>query len=353
MREMQAARLYKAGEPLKVELVAIPVPAANEILVQVEACGLCGTDIHLAVDGDIPVQKSPITLGHEAAGVVVEVAPGVTEIAVGDRVALFPSATCGRCKKCMAGRESLCEASKVYGMLRDGALAQYVTAPVWSVVKIPEGVSFEEAAIITDGVSTPFHALRLRGDLKAGESVAVIGCGGLGTHAILLARMMGAGFIVAIDTQEAARNRALELGADLAIDPSGEVEPRKLLRQHLGGGVDLALEFVGRSVSVNTALSVLDTGGRVVIVGVGMDAPQLPPLIRFVGKEHSVIGSFGMDKRDIEDLLTLVARGRLDLSRSISATFPLTGINEALERLASRNTDVVRLLVKPNLTTTD
>ena len=351
MTNMQAARLYQAGEPLKIEALPIPVPVANEILVQVEACGLCGTDIHLAVDGDIPVQKSPITLGHEAAGVVAKVAEGVTEFAVGDRVALFPSATCGRGRKCLTGRESLCESSKVYGMVRDGALAEYVTAPVWSAVSIPDGVSFEEAAIVTDGVSTPFHALRSRGELKAGESVAVIGCGGLGTHAILLAKMMGAGFIVAIDTQQAARDRALELGANLAIDPAGETEPRKLIRQQLGGGVDIALEFVGLSSAVNTGFSVLDTGGRLVIVGVGMDAPQLPPLIRFVGKEHSVIGSFGMDKRDIEDLLKLIARGRLDLSGSISATYPLADINKALERLASRNTDVVRLVVNPRVLT--
>ncbi len=347
MNEMNAARLYKAGEPLKVESIPTPVPGANEVLVKVEACGLCGTDIHLAVDGDIPVQASPITLGHEAAGTIVESGEAVAGYAIGDRVALFPSATCGQCRYCMSGRESLCESAKVYGMVRDGSLAEYVTAPVWSIVPIPDEVSFDEAAIVTDGVSTPFHALRSRGALRTGESVAVVGCGGLGTHAILLARMMGAGFIVAIDTQEAARSRALELGADLAVDPAGEVEPRKVIRQHLGGGVDLSLEFVGRAVSVNTAVSVLETGGRAVVVGVGMETPQLPPLVRFVGRENSVIGSFGMDKSDIEDLLTLIARGRLDLSRSISARYPLSEINQALERLSSQNTDVVRLVVNP------
>lgn len=133
----------------------------------------------------------------------------------------------------------------------------------------------------------------------------------------------------------------------MAINPSGELDARKIIRQHLGSGVDIALEFVGRAQTVNTAISVLDTGGRAVIVGVGMESPQLPPLVRFVGREHSVIGSFGMDKRDIEDLLTLIARKRLDLSRSISARYPLSEINDALGRLASRNTDVVRLVVNP------
>jgi D-arabinose 1-dehydrogenase-like Zn-dependent alcohol dehydrogenase len=347
MSQMRAARLYKAGEPLKIESISVPVPGINEILVKVEACGLCGTDIHLAVAGDIPVQRSPITLGHEAAGVVAELGQDVHEYAVGDRVALFPSATCGRCRYCMAGRESLCESARVYGMVRDGALAEFVTAPIWSVVRVPDEVSFEQAAIVTDGVSTPFHALRSRGALQAGESVAVVGCGGLGSHAILLARMMGAGFIAAIDTQQAARTRALELGADLSIDPAGEIDARKLIQQHLGTGVDLSLEFVGRAHTVDTAISVLGTGGRAVVVGVGMESPQLPPLVRFVGREYAVIGSFGMDKRDIKDLLNLIAGNRLDLSRSISARYPLAGINEALQRLASQKTDVVRLVVNP------
>lgn len=346
-KEMRAARLYKAGDPLVVECVPIPEPEAHEVLVEVAACGLCGTDIHLAVEGDIPVSRTPITLGHEAAGVIAALGAAVTEFAVGQRVALFPSAICGVCRFCRAGRESLCEASKVYGMSRDGALAQYVAAPVFGVVPIPDALPFAQAAIVTDGVATPFHALRTRGALKVGEAVAVVGCGGLGAHAIMLARIMGAGFIVAIDVQSEARERALDLGADLAIDPQTEPNVGKAIRQHIGRGVDLALEFVGRAESVETALRMLDTGGRAVVVGVGSARPQLPPLVSFVGREFSVIGSFGMDKRDIVDLLALIARGRLDLSRSVSQIYPLADINKALDRLASKDTGVVRLVVEP------
>lgn len=347
MKEMKAARLHAPGEPMTIESVPVPSPEPTDVLIEVEACGLCGTDIHLAVDGDIPVEHTPITLGHEAAGVVAGVGEAVEGYGAGDRVALFPSATCGHCRFCMAGRESLCEGSKVYGMSRDGSLAQYVVAPSWSLIPIPESVPLEIAAIITDGVSTPFHALRSRGALRAGETVAVVGCGGLGTHAILLARMMGAGFIIAIDTQPQARDRALELGADLAIDPAGDPRIGRVVRKQLGRGVDLALEFVGRAETVSIALSVLDTGGRAVIVGVGMARPELPPLVSFVGREQSISGSFGMDKRDIEDLFALVAGGRLNLDRSISGRYPLAGINDALARLASKDTDVVRVVVNP------
>lgn len=347
MNTMRAARLHAPGKPLTIETVPIPNPEPWEVLVAVEACGLCGTDIHLAVDGDIPVERTPVTLGHEAAGVVAAMGSTVSGFSVGDRVALFPSATCGACRFCQAGRESLCENAKVYGMARDGSLAEFVVAPSWSLIPIPEAVPFDIAAIITDGVSTPYHALRSRGALTAGESVAVVGCGGLGTHAVILARMMGAGFIVAIDTQEPARQRALELGADLAIDPAAEPRIDRAIRASLGHGVDLALEFVGRAETVALALGALDTGGRAVVVGVGMDRPVLPPLVRFVGREHSLSGSFGMDKKDIEDLFALVASGSLNLERSISRRYPLAGINEALATLAGRETDVVRLVVNP------
>lgn len=347
MATMKAARLIRAGEPLSIEEIPVPVPADDEVLVKVAACGLCGTDIHLAVVGDIPVTRTPITLGHEGAGEIAAVGPSVKNFKLGDRVALLPAACCGVCRFCRVGRESLCETSSVYGMARDGALAQYIAAPARSVLPLPDGIPLDIAAIVTDGVSTPFHALRSRGRLTVGETVAVVGCGGLGTHAIILARLMGASLIVAIDPDEAARKRATELGADLAIDPKAG-DPAKALRSRLGRrGVDLSLEFVGHPETVETAVRLLDKAGRAVVVGVGMGKPTLPPLISFVGMEQAVIGSFGMDRRDIEDLFALIATGHLDLGRSVSARYPLAKVNDALARLASKDQGVVRLVVEP------
>lgn len=347
MAEMMAARLIKPGEPLSIESIPVPEPRPDEVLIRVAACGLCGTDIHLAVDGDIPVEHMPITLGHEAAGTVVGVGGDVTEYSEGDRVAMFPSAYCGECEYCRAGCHSLCENSRVYGMARDGALANYVTAPARSVIPIPDGVPFDIAAIITDGVSTPLHALRSRGRLLEGETVAVVGCGGLGTHAVMLAKLMGAGAIVAVDTQPAARDRALALGADLALDPM-DAGAIKTMRGHLGRrGVDLALEFVGRAKSAEMAIRLLGKCGRAVLVGVGMERPSLPPMIAFAGNELSVIGSFGMDRADIEDLLTMVSQGKLDLSGSVSARYSLADANDALQHLARKETGTVRVVVEP------
>lgn len=345
--QMLAARLYQAGHPLRLEHMPVPEPGAGELLVRVSACGLCGTDLHLAVDGDLPVERTPVTLGHEAAGVVVAVGTGAAGFDAGDRVALFPAATCGMCRFCAVGRESLCERGNVYGMGCDGALAEYVVAPARAVIPLPEAIPFDVGAVVTDGVATPFHALRRRGRLQAGETIAVIGCGGLGTHAILLARMMGAACVVAVDPQPQARERARELGADLVLD-AADPQAVKRLRAELGRpGVDLAIELVGRRDSAELALRLLDVGGRAVLVGVGAERPVLPPLVAFVGREQSVLGSFGMDRADIVDLFALVAGGRLDLSRSVSARYPLAEVNEALQALARKDTAVVRLVVEP------
>ncbi len=240
-----------------------------------------------------------------------------------------------------------CEVSQVYGMARDGALAEYVAVPARSVMALPDGVPFDVGAIVTDGVATPFHALRSRGQLRAGETVGVFGCGGLGTHAVILARMMGAARIIAVDVNAAARDRAVAAGADLSLDPA-EGDVAKKIRRYLGGrGLDLALEFVGRPDTVELAVRSLGKGGRAVIAGVGPGRPSLPPLMAFVGREQAVLGSFGMDRADITDLYDLIAGGRLDLSASVSARYPLARANDALQHLAGKDGAVVRIVVEP------
>ncbi len=345
MTGMRAARLYTPGEPLVVEQVERPTAGPGEVVIDVRACGLCGTDLHLAVAGDVPVAHTPITLGHEAAGVVAEIGAGVDSVQIGDRVVLFPAASCGACPWCLCGRESLCDRSTVYGMARDGALADSVLVPARSVIPLPDGVSFDVGAIITDGVATPFHALRSRAQLRPGETVAIFGCGGLGTQAVLLARLMGAAQVIAVDIDAAARARALELGADVALDPMTDDVPAAI-RKRLGGrGADVSLECVGLPDTVGLALRSVGKGGRTVLVGVGPGRASLPSLLAFVGREQSVVGSFGMDRADIVDLLALVAAGRLDLSGSISARYPLAEAPAALAHLARGG--VARIVVTP------
>lgn len=345
MSTMTAARLVRAGDPLVLESVPVPQPAPGEILVAVRACGLCGTDLHLAVEGDLVPSHVPITLGHEPAGVVAD-ANGDPLLRVGERVGLLPAASCGACRWCLAGREALCDAAEVYGMQRDGALADYIAVPAHSVVRLPEEVPFDVGAIATDAVATPLHALRCRGRLDAGETVGVFGCGGIGTHAILLARALGAGRIVAVDAEPAALARAQRLGADAVVD-AREDDVAREVRARSGGGLDLALECVGRPETVELAVRSLARGGRAVLVGVGPGRPLLPALHAFVGREQSLLASYGAHRADLEEVYALVAAGRLDLSASISLRYPLVQADAALQRLARREGDVVRIVVEP------
>ncbi len=346
-RIMRAARLHTPRQPLRIEEVPTPEPGAGEVLVQIDAAGICGTDLHFALEGALPVAALPLTLGHEAAGRVAAVGPGVRGLSEGKRVCCYPQWSCGRCRYCAAGREPLCLQAKTFGMTIDGAFAEYLVCPERALITLPDGVPFEIGAIVTDAVASPFHALRTRGDLRAGETVAVFGCGGLGYHAVKLARLMGASRIIAVDVSEGALKQARQAGADQVVSAAQEDAGKAIRALTDGVGVDLALEFVGRPETVRQTVKVLGRGGRAVVVGVGPGQPELPPLVSFVGKENALIASFGMDRRDMEDVLELIASGRLDLSDSVTARLPLSGINEGLRRLRQKEGDPIRIVIEP------
>jgi 2-desacetyl-2-hydroxyethyl bacteriochlorophyllide A dehydrogenase len=346
-RLMRAARLYAPQQPLRIEEAPMPEPGPGEVLVQIVAAGICGTDLHFAVEGALPVATLPLTLGHEAAGRVAVVGPGVRGWKEGDRVCCYPQCSCGLCRYCLAGREPLCLNAKTFGMTIDGAFAEYLVCPERALIKLPDSIPFEIGAIVTDAVASPFHALRTRGGLRAGETVAVFGCGGLGYHAVKLAHLMGASQIIAVDVSDGALEHARRAGADHTVNAAREDAVKTIRALTEGVGVDLALEFVGRPETVNQSVKVLGRGGRAVVVGVGPEPPQLPPLISFVGKENALIASFGMDRRDTEDVLALVAADRLDLLDSVTARLPLSQINEGLRRLKEKEGDPIRIVIEP------
>ena len=186
---MRAARFHAPGKPLTVEDITVLPPGTGEVRVEVKGCGICGTDLHIALEGSIQLPKTPITLGHEAAGVVAEVGPGVSGWVTGDRVAIFPNVACGSCYPCREGREVLCLNAQVLGINRDGAFADSVTLPATCLLPLPEAVPFTVGAIVADAVSTAYRAVVGRGALRSGERVAVFGCGGLGIHGIKIARL--------------------------------------------------------------------------------------------------------------------------------------------------------------------
>ena len=341
---MLAARFYAPGESLRVEEVPMPSAGPGQVLVRVTACGICGSDVHF-VEGRALVAATPITLGHEPAGVVVQTGAGVADVAPGQRVIVRPGVGCGRCHACSSGRDSLCERTHVLGMHVDGGLAECLAVSASSIIPVPDAVPMEQAAIISDAVATPYHALVERGALRAGESVAVFGCGGLGAHAVQLARLAGAATVIAIDVRPAALERARRAGADLLIN-AVEERPSRRIRE-LVGGVDLALECVGRADTIGEAVKSLRRGGRAVVVGMGADAIQLPPPNVFTWSEHALIGSFGSSAEHVRRLLGMTASGRLDLSASVTAVLPLSDVNAGLDMLRALGGDAGRVVVQP------
>lgn len=355
---MKAARFYKAGESLRVEDITIPKLGPGEVLVEVRAAGVCGTDLHIALEGTIPTARTPITLGHEGAGVITALGTpltppdaggreGVTEWQAGDRVCFLPHVPCGECWYCTEGREALCPRTQIFGLHRDGTFAEAILVPARCLVALPEAISLELGAILTDAVSTAYHAVAVRGAVQRGESVVVIGCGGVGHHAILFARHLGAGQIIAVDMAEGALRRARKAGADATVNAQEDDVAQQVRTLTDGLGADLAVECVGRAETVTTALKSLRRGGRAVVVGVGPARVTLPPLQAFVGMDLALLGSMGFDRADLEAVIGMVAKGELDLAGSVSEMVPLAEINQAMQHVAERQGDSVRLVVVP------
>jgi propanol-preferring alcohol dehydrogenase len=344
---MRAARFYAAKEPLRIEEVEAQPPGDGDVQVAVEACGICGTDLHVAIEGTIQLPKTPIVLGHEAAGVVAAVGAGVTRWKAGDRVTIFPNVACGRCSACRRGREVLCPQAQVLGINREGAFAESITLPASCLLPLPAAVSFPVGAIVADAVSTAYRAVAHRGALQRGESVAVFGCGGLGVHGIKLAKLLGAGEIIGVDVARGALRRAEEAGATHVVDASGGDAAKQIRGLTAGEGVDLAVEFVGLKASVTEAMRSLRRGGRAVIAGVGGDRVELPPLRSFVGGELAVLASMGFDREEVETVIRWVAEGTLDLSSSVTDLIPLDAINDGFRRAFTKEGDPIRIVVRP------
>lgn len=342
---MRAARFLGPGQPLRIEEMPVPEPGPHEVVVRVEACGICLSDVHL-LEGTLPGTVLPVTPGHEAAGTVARVGDLVRGWSEGERAVMAGGRPCLSCARCRTGRLEECLALEVMGFAYDGAWATHVVVPFFALSPLPDGVPVEQAAILADAVSTPYAALAETGGLRPGESVGLWGIGGLGTHAVQLARLLGAGLVVAVDPLESARERATSLGADLALDPSGELSGP--IREATDGlGLDLALDLVGSNAILTQAVSELGRGGRLVSVGMTLEPIALGPGAIFNFRQTSLLGHLGYGKRHLDELVRMLATGRLDLSGSISGEVPLDRVEEGVVQLRDKVGDPVRVLVRP------
>lgn len=342
---MLAARFH-AAHGLRLEDVPTPEPGPTDVLVRVRACGICLSDVHL-IDGSLPPVADPVIPGHEAMGEVAATGGQVTGWQPGDVVSLMGGKACGDCERCRRGRPEDCLAPQVMGFHYDGAWAEYVAVPSTALIPVPPGLEDEQVAILADAVATPFAALVERAAVRPGESVGLWGIGGLGTHAVQIARhLLGAGLVIAIDPLESARARALGAGADVVIDPTvGDVVGE--VWASTGRGLDVAVDLVGANAVLQQADRCLSRGGRLVSVGMSAEPMSLGPNVLFNVMSHAVLGHLGYERAHLETLVQLLSRGRLDLRGSVTEVLPLTDIAEGVRRLEHKLGDPVRLVVRP------
>lgn len=343
---MQAAVFEVETGELRFEDVPVPEPGPNEVRVKVAACGVCLSDVHL-IDGSMAGSLPRIIPGHEAAGVIDALGSQVPGWQVGQRVVMTGGRPCGRCGPCIRGRSEECRAFEIMGFGFNGAWAEYVVVPYRSLCEVPDEIPLEQAAILADAVSTPYAALADRAQLRAGESIGLWGIGGLGTHAVQLARLLGAAPVIALDPLPSARERALAVGADIALDPLSPDLRKQILELTDGAGLDVAVDLVGANAVLAQGLKCLGRFGRLVMVGLSQEPVKLGPGVLMGVQSQSLLGHLGYHKHHLDELVGLVARGRLDVSGSISEILPLSAVNEAVRRLATKEGDPIRLVLAP------
>lgn len=342
---MKAVRLVQPGQPLELFDIPIPAVAAGNILVRVTAAGICHSDVHYRA-GRSPVYPLPLTLGHEVAGVVEQVGAGVRRVQPGERVVLHYLVTCGSCSYCAGGSEQFCAEGKMLGHHTDGGFAEYIRVPERNALILPDEVPFEGGATLMCASATALHALR-KGRLKGGETLAVIGIGGLGLSALQLGRALGARAVYAVDTQPAKRALAERYGA-VAIDPA-QGDAADQIRQRSGGrGVDVAVELIGLPLTMRQALRSLAPMGRAVVVGLCDRPLEIDTYRELLGPEAELIGSNDHLLHELPLLIEYARSGVLDLSQVVSRTIPLdaAAINAALDELEHFSA-AVRTVVVP------
>jgi propanol-preferring alcohol dehydrogenase len=341
---MKAVRLVEVGQPLELQEIPLPEVGAQDVLVSVRAAGICHSDAHYRA-GISPAGPLPLTLGHEISGVVEQVGRAVLDWQPGDRVVLHYLVTCGQCPFCRRGQEQFCLSGQMLGKHRDGGYAEYISVPSRCLFPLPNGIPYEQGAVMMCSSATALHALH-KGRLQAGESVAVFGVGGLGLSAVQLARAFGALVVFAVDLDDDRLALALRQGA-VPVNARDEDAVAEIRRGNRGLGVDLALDFVGRPETMRQAIAAIGHFGRVVVVGLGDQPVSFSPYAEIINREAEIIGCSDHLAAEIPLLTELVRRRVLDLEPVVTDLISLDAraINAALDRLQGYSPGGVRHVI--------
>ncbi len=324
-----------------------PEPGPGEVLVRVAACGICGSDVH-GYDGSSGRRIPPIVMGHEAAGVVAAAGAGVVEYRAGDRVTFDSTVYCGECDFCRRGEVNLCDRRQVVGVScgdyrRAGAFAEYVTVPERILYRLPEGLSFSDAAML-EAVSVAIHAVRVA-EVKGGETALVIGAGMIGLLILQAAKASGCSRVFVADVDATRLELASGLGADGVIDSSCESPASRIAELTEGRGVDVALEAVGRTETVTAAIDATRKGGTVALVG--NIAPEVTiPLQRVVTRQIRLQGSCA-SAGEYPQAMQWMAEGKIQVAPLITAVAPLAEGPAWFARLHAREPNLMKVVLDP------
>ncbi|TAM72465.1 alcohol dehydrogenase [bacterium] len=321
---MRAMVLESFGAPLQLRELPEPAPGPGDAIVRVQACGVCASDLKIT-SGALTRTPLPHVPGHEIAGVVAAVGPGVTSPRVGDRVACYFYLSCGNCINCRSGRGTVCLAlAGRIGFEIDGGLAELVRIPAALCLPVPDGVPPEAAAVAMDAIATPYHAIVTRGRLAAGETAAIVGVGGLGLHGVELARAVGAR-VIAIDVDEGRLALARELGADLTVLSSPAGWPLNGLL------ADFVLDTASTAQTLLGDVALLRPGGRLALIGYKPGLGADWDTADLVLNEITVLPSRAAGREECERVLDLLAMGRI--RAVIDRRYALIDVNRALDAL--------------------
>lgn len=345
---MKAAVLPQGSRSLEIQDLDLPTLLPNQVKIKVKACGICGSDIHLVLHGKMKASYTPCVPGHETSGVVEEIGEEVTKFKKGDRVVVSAGTSCGKCKHCLAGRENLCEEIGVLGFNQRGGFAEYLQIEERYLHQLPDEIPFIEGAILADAVSTPYHAVKYQGEIKPGDTVAIIGCGGLGIHAVAIAKALGAGRIFAVDIDSGSLENAKAYGADELILVEKNMQVGKVLKEK-SGGIDLLCDFSGYMPNIENSVRAMSRGGRIVLVGIGRNKLEIPMPFFLIERQIRITGSYGSDRRAIPELIQLYKDKKLSLTKSISGVHKLEETNEFLHALEEKKGNPIRFIINPEL----
>jgi 2-desacetyl-2-hydroxyethyl bacteriochlorophyllide A dehydrogenase len=345
------ALVFRGPNQIGVEQVSIPQPGPGEAVIRVTLTTICGTDLHI-LKGEYPV-KPGLVIGHEPVGVVHEMGPGLSGYAIGDRVLVGAITPCGQCSYCLGGDWSQCGGrigGWKFGNTINGAQAEYLLVPnaQANMAKIPNDLSDEQVVLLADIASTGISAAE-SADVQIGDTVAVFAQGPIGLCATAGAKLKGAGFIVAVESDPVRAAVARKMGADRVLDHTKEDVIAEIRRMTHGRGVDVAIEALGTQVTFESALCVLRAGGTLSSLGVysGKLSIPLEPFAAGLGDHKIVTTLCPGGKERMRRLMELVRHGRLDLRPLLTHTFPLDRITEAYELFGSRKEGVIKVAIRP------